>query len=235
MQISNIYQSLKEAVRFYPNVSEPCKAPQTFAVLANVSDLSTPNLGKTICDKNKPYFFSRLWENKKYNPSDLSFQWPAIVVYEENMDLSGVFSNEQKLCYNVTISVLDTFDKDCDKLRCTGCKGRTPNEVFQDTENILFDVLKYLQDLVITTDDTLVHRSALDGTVAEGKTTHFQKALKANNSANTTAQRFVGGTAGNLYGNSIRLKFCFDRCNTGVEWNFEASGKGEINDVSCCG
>lgn len=234
MQIKNIYAALKEAVRYYPTSGDTCNRPQTFAVLANASDLSTQNLGKTICDKNKPYFYSRLWENKKYNPSDLSFQWPAVVVYEENMDVKDQFSKDVTICYNVTISVLDEFNKDCDKLRCTGCKGRTPNEVFQDTEDILFNVLYYLTQLVITDDAELLHHT-LAATVDDGATAHYLKSIRQNNSATTTALRFVGQSASNLYGNSIRLKFCFNRCNTGVEWNLEAVDKVEINDVGCCG
>ncbi len=234
MQIKNIYAALKEAVRYYPTNTDTCKQPQTFAVLSQVSDLSTPNLGKTICDKNKPYFFSRLWENKKYNPSDLSFQWPAIVVYEENMEVKDSFSRDASICYNVTISVLDVFDKDCDKLKCTGCKGRTQNEVFQDTEDILFNVMRYLTELVITEDSELVHNT-LAASVNEGQTAHYLKSLRQNNAAATTALRFIGQSAANLYGNSIRLKFCFSRCVDEVDWNFELSGKGEVNDVGCCG
>lgn len=234
MQIKNIYAALKEAVRYYPTNSDMCKQPQTFAVLSQVSDLSTQNLGKTICDKNKPYFFSRLWENKKYNPSDLSFQWPAIVVYEENMEVKDAFSRDASICYNVTISVLDVFDKDCDKLKCTGCKGRTQNEVFQDTEDILFNVMRYLTELVITNDSELVHNT-LAATVDQGQTNHYIRMLRSNNAAATTALRFIGQSAANLYGNSIRLKFCFGRCVDEVDWNLELSGKGEVNDVGCCG
>ena len=85
MTITDFYEAIKKIVRTYPTMQLKCWQPQTFAVLPEASDLNSPNLGKVICDKNRPYFYSKLWESKGFTPNTIEFEFPLVVIYEENI------------------------------------------------------------------------------------------------------------------------------------------------------
>ena len=230
MKIENIYRIIKDAVRYYQ--AEGAKRPNTFAVLNSPDNLNADNLGKTICDAYRPFFFSRQWEAKRYNPSDLTFTYPIVTIYEGRQELTNVFTSKQEICYTIDLAVLDQYDLDATK-SCQGDKGRTPNEIYQDTEDILFEILGYLKNVKILSDGTIVHKNQ-SGAIDERKTGNFLQMIQTQNKT-ANSYRFQGKTNANLYGNVISLKFCFSRCQeTDTVFNFYADN-GKIHDVNCCG
>lgn len=230
MKIENIYRIIRDAVKHYQ--AEGCKRPNTFAVLNSPDNLNADNLGKTICDAYRPFFFSRQWEAKRYNPSDLSFTYPIVTVYEGQQEVTDLFTNKQTICYTIDLAVLDQYDQNCTK-HCQGDKGRTPNEIYQDTEDILFEILGYLKNVKIVVDGTILHNNQ-EGEIDERKTGNYLNMIKSQNKR-SNSYRFQGRSNANLYGNVISLKFCFDRCHdTDTVFNFYED-KGKINDINCCG
>lgn len=243
--IDDFYKLFNNAVRFYPITSLNCLRPQTFAVLDSMSNLSTPNLAKVLCDKNKPYFYSRIWEDLKYNPSQLKFDYPLVVVFELNGDATDLFSSRQKTCYNLQLMVVDSYkeEKCRECVDCNSCESRTINEIYRDTETILYNILSYLSDLIVTTSGlvlNLQHFNALNVLTPNSLTKDAAKSNKLNDglrksNLNNLSFRFEGKGVDNLYGTVINLKVCLDKCNDENMYNdIEILNNGEVNDIGCC-
>lgn len=157
--LPDVYRLMAESVRFYevsPNTGEP--RPETFGVIDNEKDLTSESLGYTIFDKNKPHFFSRAWEQNKYNPSALGWKYPALVVYEENMIHEGLFTDSKYRYWSLSLNCLvqdwneikgDEASQDQPVIH------KTRSEFYVDAENILLKSLRYIQRAVIasTTED----------------------------------------------------------------------------------
>ena len=246
-RIENIYDALKQAVMYYgmPESGWKCHQPQTFAVMDSKSVLNTENLGKTPCDRLKPFFFSRLWHNKKYNPSELSFEWPLVAVFEMSADIEDLNTPKQSNCYSIQLMVLDQYKDDCTKGSCQGCVGRVKNEIFTDTETMLYNILtymKYLEWVKIGDEWRLIHSDLLDyyetipGFIytkdASGIGYKVSDMFRRKNAA-TQSFRIEGTSSSNLWGTAIYLKLCVPYCSD-YEFDFSNIDKGLIPDVGCC-
>lgn len=74
---ANFYNLLKQAVMFSPAGAGKCSQLQTFRVLEQGAGrlLQSENFGATVCDREKPFFWSRAWHNAKYNPNKVIFDF----------------------------------------------------------------------------------------------------------------------------------------------------------------
>lgn len=144
--LTDFFLTLKQAVMFSPKGTGKCKQLQTLRVSPREygQELASDNLGATICDKDKPYFWSRLWEQKKFNPNQISWEFPLLFVSELSINTKNAMSNASGRTYSFQVAVLDKYSEDCDKGKCQGCEGRTVNEIFYDTETLLHGVVRYL-------------------------------------------------------------------------------------------
>lgn len=150
------YTALRDAVRLHnPQSNLPCRRLQTFRVFASspTQELLTPNLGATICDKDKPFFFSREWREKKYNPNDITWQYPLLFAFEveANADILQIEDGRVRITHTLQVGVLDIVKEVKSAAACKGCEGRTVNEIYLDTQQQLFEVLRFVKALGVAT------------------------------------------------------------------------------------
>ena len=256
MILENYFAAVRDAVKYYPippKAEDMCEQPQTFVVLEALSDMSMENLGRTPCDRGKPYFYSRLWEDMKYNPSKIAFKFPLVGLLELSGESYNAFARDYEQCHNFQLVVVDTFSENCLKGKCSGCDGRNGNEIFRDTEIMLNKVLKYLSSCNAVRYDgnteLFLHPQSLsDELVAKNvyttyetdvkETNMFQKSLRDNNK-NPNIFRFAGRNGGgktvnDLYGTVINLRFCLNRCIDAFTPNYRIGDFGVTKDIGCC-
>lgn len=246
--LEHIYDAFKQAVMYYPVPSNgwKCLQPQSFAVLESRSVLNTENLAKTPCDRLKPFFFSRLWLNKKYNPSDLSFDWPLVAIFEQSGTVNNLNFATQTNEYNIQVVVLDQYKDDCTKGSCQGCSGRVKNEIFTHTEEILFNILSYFKELEfvkLASGEWKLVNKALYNILkeTEGLISEHDSTLQGNKIAtaisrlnsNAATFRVDDYSTSNLWGSGINLTLSVPYCHTHV-YDFSSIDKGIIHDIGCC-
>lgn len=146
--LEDIYTALRDSVRFYPDQESKCLQPQTWRVLQRslAAEISTQNLGATICDKDKLYFWSRRWKEAKYSPNGIVWAFPLLYAFEQDAVMIDPFGGRPQLIYNLQIGVLDVLTDDEAARKCSGCNGRTLNEIYRDTQLMLQSSLNYLED-----------------------------------------------------------------------------------------
>lgn len=162
--------AFRDAVRFHkPESKLRCHRLNAFRAFqqSSAAEMSTPTLGATICDKDKPYFFSRLWHEKKYNPNAIAFDFPLLFLFEIEATARYTSISEGLIVvsHHLQVGVVDVYTEPKPSASyCHGCEGRTVNEIYQDTERLLYYALRFVSDLgVETTSDLrkrMVHRSA---------------------------------------------------------------------------
>lgn len=226
---TDFYNALKQSVMFSPKAELKCNQLQTFRVAQSGMEMTTPNMGATICDKDKAFFWSRLWQDRKYNPNHVSFEFPLLRVHESNFSVKRPLAATSERVYSFQISVWDKWVEDNDKGRCQGCAGRTIEEIEADTERLLFASLHYLSGLVEATIDTglpsgYYHKDFLtylhDRGAISGYTPgiDFGGMLEQDNKS-ATAYRVEIASA-KLYGTAIDIQVCLKNCEATV-YNFE--------------
>lgn len=239
--LPDIYAALRDSVRYYPKQEQRCQQPQTWRVLQSLADASAPNFGATVCDKDKPFFWSRLWHEKSYNPNAIGFNFPVLYAFELDGSVQSPFDNA-KYIRVLQIGVIDALSDSADARKCVGCDSRTINEIQQDTELILVNCLDYL-------NNTRPYR--IDGNVTP---------VWANAdfvSQGTAAQRFIADQAGapilvpsfapnseaqmtridmsavKMHGTAVTLRIVTKRCPE-IEWNFTETDFGVLAQEAGC-
>ena len=225
----DFFAALKQAVMFSPANDMKCRQLQTFRVLEQGGGalVSADNFGATICDKDKPYFWSRRWHELKYNPDKIQFEFPALAVIERSYTINRPMAKHTTRCYEFNISVMDVYTADCDKMKCSGCTGRTINEIYEDTEKMLFSALHFVSRFIGATlpngTEGFYHEDILAAWKASGYITSWAAGKGwggslAQNVQGATAYKAAIPAAG-LFGNSITVNVCFDNCEA-TEYDF---------------
>ena len=213
--LEDFYKLAKDFVQYYPQNSLRCQSLHTFAVLESFSDLNTPNLGKTLRDRNKPFFFSREWASTNHNPSKIEYDYPGMFLFDQNLTVSDPFDKSSTICYKIELVVLDKYERDCEKKNCVGCADRTRNEIFIDTEAFLQTFINYLKG-VLYVEGRWVHKNIYqlqggsespDDRVTRG----FIKMLKQYNTS--LAGIRWSGSSDDLHGTLLELIICSERCS----------------------
>lgn len=188
-----------------------------------MSELSTENLGKFLCDKNLPYFVSKAWIANGLNPSNIIFDFPAVICFENNFTTKDFFkTKDSERCYNLQIAVLDNYKEGCQHDDCTSCDSRVVNQIYNDTEQILDRILHYVGEAIVANvngNDVLSHPDHLaylkseniivDFTKDEARSRSFQMDLRRDNES-MNGFRKEGRTASNLYGTVYNIKICLN-------------------------
>lgn len=116
----NIEQVFIDFVKTYPLTADLIDSPQTYALLDSPDSIDAANLGKTVKDNTKPYYYSRYWESKGHNPSELKHKYPLVAVYHSpssivdlsvlvrSMQVLFVYPYDRDKTYN-SLVVLDLF------------------------------------------------------------------------------------------------------------------------------
>lgn len=243
MTKTDIIEALKAAVIFSPSNEMPCRQIQTFRVIDQGVGgvLAAENLGATICDKDRPWFWSREWVGKKNNPNKITWQFPVLAVVETSYEVNKPLAQATERCYNFNISVLDIYTQDCEKWNCKGCKGRSMNDVYEDTETLLFQAVRYLSGLVEATlpDGTtgVWHRGYLDAQKSTGVISGYTAGINygsylENTIKTATAYKTSIGAAG-IIGNAINIQVCVKNCQA-PEYTFITPDFGVLAHEAGC-
>jgi len=224
--IETLYSILRDAAKYspIPASGRTCGQLQTFVVrtTGNPASLSTTSMGATYADRDTPYFFSRAWDRAKQNPNRIIADFPALTAFEVQNDVQrGAFQNVGKLSYLVEIAVVDVYKDDC-QTKPVSCESRSINQIYHDTETLLFAAMQYLSGAVIAyTDRDSTHRiyntAHLQYLMDNGRIGSFDVVKEigaAITSANTSlSMRKVEMPAQNLYGTRALFSFPVQFCN----------------------
>jgi len=251
MTFIDYIQLFNDAVRYY-NAAGRAKweIPQTFALLNIITDLQAPNLGKYICDKNKPFFYSKKWEYYKHNPSKLGFDMPVVLMFENAGDYKKPFQRQSETTHTFDLFVMDRHSaEDCRKTNCPEGLSRSIYEIYHDTEQIMYNVLSYFGNLVVinhpTKGTTLKNREHFaylqannigdwnTWVIDEPATLRALKDLRDNN-MNRAFHRVEPFINADWFGTKITVRFTVPNCRD-FEPDFESAPHfGSIWDKNCC-
>lgn len=236
--VNDFYTALKQAVMFSPQYVQPdsgqgkvwkCRQLQTFRVMQKErgAELISPNLGATICDKNKAFFWSRKWHESGYG-DPITFNYPALLLTELSFAPETPFSKLTKRCYTYQLAVVDQQSDDCKACNCESCEKRTINEIFSDTEALLFDSLYYLSGIrgaVLQPggEEGFWNTGYLDALKEAGTISSYAPGADWGGVLNTwnkgvTAYR-ISVEATKHYGTAVNFTACFQNCEA-TEPNF---------------
>ncbi len=135
----------RDAARYFPVNSERCRQIQSFRVLQEdyAAELATSNFGASICDKGKPYFYSRQWEASGYREDSITAEFPvltAMEVFESGVRKEPFTTGNYSIRFE--LAVVDRYTPD--KTTCKGCEARVIDELYRDTQELLNMVLSFI-------------------------------------------------------------------------------------------
>lgn len=249
--LTDFYNALKQAVMFSPQYVAPdsgngkvwkCRQLQTFRVMAKDkgAELASANLGAVICDKGKPFFWSREWHENKYNPNNITFKYPALLLTELSFSSEQAFQQNTKRCYTFQLAVVDQLVDDCKTCSCESCEKRTINEIYADTEALLFSATYYLSKMrearlepsnetVWANTDYLAHLKET-GDISEFHTlADFGGLLNGQNKAGSGYRLEFA----KIYGTALNITACFQNCEA-TEFNFNLPDFGVLAAEAGC-
>ena len=226
-----IYRAFKEAAMYSPAADLKCRQLQAFRVLERGGLLSAENLGATICDLPKNWFWSRVWEASRVK-TKVTFEFPLLLVIERGWTASNPMQGKGKQCTTYNITVLDKYTEGCEKGNCSGCEGRTVNDIYQDTEYLLFQAIAYLSGMKFITVDGetySIHKDELAAHIDSGAITDYTDGkgwgmIVANDTKQGEGYR-TSIEAEKLFGTSINLTICNDHCYVDG-WDFSKATFG---------
>lgn len=243
--LEEFYEALKLGVKYQPDSGTPCLRLNGFRVLQQegASELSADNMGATPCDKNKPYFYSRAWEKTGSNPNKVIGSLPVLTIFERQGQVKSPFDKTATVEHQLILTVWDKYDQDKCAGDCAGCAARTVNEIFRDTQTMLFNVLYYIGGLVVATTsadpaERVYHKALLEKMKTEGDISEYQVTGAFKNSMQAankehTMYRQNERTAEYFYGTAITIDFKTTICNQ-TEFDFNPTDYGAIAQEFGC-
>ncbi len=222
---NEILAAMLDAVRFSPPTGERCGQLQTFKVLERGGLLSAENLGATVCDLKKNWFWSRKWDNTKAKTNAVPWDYPILTVMQRNFTAERPLRSRGQISTgSYSLTVLDRYGGGCEKGNCAGCDGRTINDIYADTEHLLFQALSFLEGMVIVkvgADYLSMHEGELAkhveaGDISEGSyevTKHWGKAFAEDIKQAEGFKATIEALG--LYGTSISINLPYARCYLG--------------------
>lgn len=250
--ITDFYNALKQAVMFSPQYVAPdsgngkvwkCRQLQTFRVMQKErgAELISANLCATICDKNKSFFWSRKWHESGYG-DPITFTYPALLLTELSFSTDLAFQQRTKRCYLYQLAVVDQQSDDCKTCACESCEKRTVNEIFADTESLLFDALYYLSGVRGATlqpsgDEGFWNTTYLDYLQEQGQISSYAPGQDWGgllNGANKSLSAYrIAVEANKIYGTAANFTACFTNCEA-TKLNFNVPDFGVLAREAGC-
>lgn len=223
---TDFFQALKESVMFSQSIRPgQCGKLQAFKVLEQGAGglIRSENLGGTICDKGKPYFWSRRWHESSYNPNQILFDFPILCVVETGYTVDRPFDRNNRRTYQFNISVLDKYVQTKGPDGCTGCDGRTINEIYEDTEAMLFQALSFVSrykeaEINPSGETGFFNINLLDAWKQQGSISGYNLITAPGDllvAKITDGNAYKAAiSAEGLFGNAINLNIGFQACQT---------------------
>jgi len=151
--ITDFFGILKDTCRFFPQ-GEKEVTPQAFAVVRSAEELNLQNLGKSIADKDRPFFWSRKWAAQNYNPSAIQWEYPAVVAvdlgYEMENPVKGVFKQVHTVHLYVVYPNVQVHEAG---QLATYCKPLLVGDIYENTRGILHQIIRGLNQFKLYTVD----------------------------------------------------------------------------------
>jgi len=236
--LTDIYGALRDSVRFAPK--HEYNQPKTWRVLQQSLgvEISTDNLGATICDKDKPYFWSLLWEESGYRT--IAWDFPLAFAFEMPGVIKDPFGGAPQFIYALQVGVLDVLSDDKAGRSCVGRNGRMVNEINDSTQAMLQARLEYLKNTYQYSIDGGAPVWANKTFVEQGEAAQRFSANRfgpsitdKSQSLNQDVPFFRAEKVGNIYGTVTTLRFYGDGCVT-PEWNFNETDFGVFAHEAGC-
>lgn len=261
--IQELFGMFYDAVRYMAVVRDDkgnqlkCKRANAFLPVLDMYDIFPENGNLTECEKYKKFFYSRRWEDEKYNNSAMNYKYPLFAMQWDNWKIDEMFGSNtlekksSKETIRFSLAVVSPYLKEkCKGSDCLKCDGRNPIEIFMDSKNILDTVLAYVKSikritLVNGQDESIkwITKENAEYLLSENKidsyevdrisTKEFIRNLTENNAENKGIP-FYNETMRNLYGAVIDFDFVVKSCvTTEDKFNYSKENPKYIKD-SCC-
>lgn len=227
INLVDFYRICRNAVRFFPATSPVKKwfQLQTWRVLQRdprmMHEVGTDTLGAVPTDKNTPFFWSRLWEGRKFDPGALAYEYPLLTAFEMiNETPSSIFNGQGPRTYTIELSVLDVFKPEACKSPNPGAgDGRPINQIFIDTGILLDSVLRFIGGTVLATWPGQATPAIANKEMLEAQypgqyeiTMHVGTVWQSRNPKVSSLR--VEYPAKNIYGTKARFTFVDTECPT---------------------
>lgn len=244
IELEDFYTALRDCVRFYPDSGSQCLRLNGFRVLQfdGAGELTNDNMGATACDKAKPYFYSRDWEKSGWNPNSVVGSLPVLTAFERSGIVKTPFDKQAVRTYQILLCVWDKYNQDKCEGGCEGCEARTVNEIWRDTQALLFNVLYYLSGVVLATTNIdaskrVYHLEMLKALKTNGDITNYQIFQSLKNSMNIQGKEYPiyrqETVSGSLFGTAIELPINSSDCLS-TEFDFSPADYGIIAQEAGC-
>lgn len=179
--VDQFYSFLRDAARSSPPVENaPCLQIQAFRALAfeDATEITSPNFGATVCDRERPYYWSRLWAASGYDETQIQAEFPVLAAFERTAVRKDAFNPRNSTVSEIEVAVIDRYDTEgCESGNCKGCAGRTRMEIFRDTRYLLSYVLGYVGGAVFADIEGigkgLFHQATLETLYMSGQIPPF--------------------------------------------------------------
>lgn len=219
--VEHFYYIIKNLVSLQAFDGEKWESIQAFAVIENYIMTSDEQLGKTLDDLYKPYFFSERWRAEGRKAGNIVYDYPGLFILPGNTQYNGIMTGSGTVTANMEIAVLEQYlDKNGN--RCN--KYRNVLEIFRDTERLLVIIIKSLQYVSVftTTDGKKIYlpdslAPLINGITKDTRRTSIYRNMIKQIDA-LTVTKWQGG-ANNLYGAFAGLSLQLEHCRDMEEWD----------------
>lgn len=226
MNLTEFFQILKESVQHSNPAPNKWEQLQTFAVLRGKNDLNTDNLGKNIYHKDSAFFYSRKWEGEGFNPSAVTFEYPAMIAIPLSASIENPLKG-QPPCYFIELYFLYPNLEKLEPGVLSACKKLLTEEIYVQMNDMARCTFDYLKGIVYATIDGPLnvwhHSGLLDQMVTDGiitswtqimpETARFQAMLRQKNQV--AEGGFIDDMGAHmLSGMRYRIGFCEQECPT---------------------
>ena len=251
MKLRNLYTLFLQFAKYNHQGQNKIDSLQTFAVLSSMDDLLAENLGKTINDRQKEFFFSKKHDALGKNPSKVEFEYPAMFVLENDFTRENPFKQKRTDCFNMQLAFLYPYLETCqDNFLKRTCQNLTIQEIEIKMQELSATFFDYLCNVVCVTEkdkrywineevlkllksESNNYRKTPFPTIDIGATKGFQQMLDKRNT--TMSGRYVDCIGkDNLYGMLYNFTFCTTDCEKGLFKPVKGCCSGTVAEVACC-
>lgn len=220
----NIINTFRDSVKYYDKTETII--PRSFAVINHIAELDQYSANLDPIKDSKLFYFSK-WENLGSNISKFNFTFPIVALQEIDIEYTYAFHKSKKRdCRIFDLFVIDFEGRRCPKNKY--CEKRAKQEIYEDCILVLNNVINYVGECVVNTENELVHKSDPNrGTINEVESNLFRVNLNRDNEKSSGFKWLVA----DRIGVTMRFKFCLDICK---DSNPTFEDKEKYNEQGCC-